>query len=178
MPMTYLKRLLLWVCTLLTAFVALPLQAVEAKAETLRLSVRRLSGADLAGHVAGTFSLSVETPDNVSAVTYLLDGRVVGRATSFPFTSQFDTDDYPEGEHELSAVARFADGAVAASPSVSLEFRSRNWLLTVRQSMLLYAVLALILVICGSLCIRRLLHIQPRLALLDYHNRTAKTGRH
>lgn len=167
MHATQVRRWLLCVCALL--MVGTPWLAPAARAETLplRLSVHRLNGANLLGHVAGTFRLTVEAPEDVRAVTFYLDGQILGRATRYPFSYGFDTSDYPKGEHQIEAVAQFADGAVATSNTISLEFRSRNWHLAVRQSMFLYAGLVLVLGVVGALIVRKLLHIQPRLVLLD-----------
>jgi hypothetical protein len=162
------RRWLLWVCVLLIAGTCLPPQVGRAEFVPLRLSVRRLNGADLWGRVAGTFSLSVETPEDVRVVTYLVDGQPVGRATSYPFTAQLDTRDFPTGEHELQAVAHFANGAVTTSNTVSLHFRSRNWLLVARQSMFLYAFVLLGLGAVGGLVVHRLMRIRPRLILLSH----------
>ncbi len=158
---------LLWICALL-ALVGL-LVPLAAHAETLpvRLSVQRIKGADLLGRVAGTFRLTVDPGGEVRAVVFYLDGQPVGRATSYPFSFEFDTGSFPKGEHQLQAVAHFADGAVATSNRISLEFRSRHWLLALRQSLFLYAAVVLALGVVGALGVRHLLHIQPRLILLD-----------
>jgi hypothetical protein len=163
----WVRRHIAWFCALLIAAALVPAVPGRAEAVSLRLSLRRRSGADLLGRIAGTFNLTVDTPESLSGVTYFLDGEIVGRATSFPFTSEIDTSDFPKGEHELQAVAHFADGTVATSAPVSREFRSRNWLLAMRQSMFLYAALVLVLATLGGLGVRRLLRIHPRLVLLD-----------
>lgn len=167
MHTTRMRRWLVWLVALLIAGALVPILPSRAESVPLRLSLRRRSGADLLGRVAGTFNMSIGTPEELSAVTYFVDGQVVGRSTSFPFTAPIDTGDFAEGEHELEAVARFADGSVATSNRLSIEFRSRNWLLAVRQSMFLYAALVLVLAVFGGLGVRRLLRIQPRLILLN-----------
>jgi hypothetical protein len=163
-----LRRHLAWLCALLIAALLVPAGPSHAEAIPLRLSLRRQNGADLLGRIAGTFRLSVQTtPKSLAGVTYFLDGEIVGRATSYPFSSEIDTSDFPKGEHELQAVAHFTDGSVVTSAPVSREFRSRNWLLAMRQSMFLYAAVVLGLGILGGLGVRRLLSIHPRLVLLD-----------
>ena len=57
--------------------------------------------------------------------------------------------------------------ALPISNTITLEFRSHRWNLAVRQSMFLYAALLLVLGVIAALGLRKLLHIQPRLVLLD-----------
>ncbi len=163
---TRIRRCLMSVCVLL---ILASLNAPMGHAETLplRLSVRRVTGADLLGRVAGTFRLAVEAPEDVRLVTFYMDGRIVGYATRYPFTFQFDTRDFPKGAHQLEAVAHFSNGAVTTSNRLSLDFRSHNWSLAMRQSMFLYAGLVLVLGTLGGLLVHRLLRIRPRLVLLD-----------
>ena len=167
MHATQVRRWLLCVCALLMAGTLWLAPATRAEALPLRLSVHRLNGANLLGHVAGTFRLTVEVPENVRAVTFYLDGQILGRATTYPFSYGLNTNDFPEGEHRIEAVVQFTDGAVTTSNTISLQFRSRNWHLAVRQSMFLYAGLVLLLGAVGALVVRQLLHVQPRLVLLD-----------
>lgn len=167
MHRTQVVRWATCVCALLAVAAWLAPMVAHAEAMPVKLSVQRLNGADLLGRVAGTFRLTVDAPQGVHTVTFYLDGRIVGQATSYPFTFGIDTGDFPKGTHQLEAVAHFSDGAVATSNSVSLDFRWRNWQLAVRQSMFLYAGLVPALGVLGGLLVRRLLRIQPRLTLLD-----------
>jgi hypothetical protein len=167
MQTTRFRRWMACACLLLVVGVLWSAPVAHAEALPLRLSLQRLNGADLLGHVSGTFRLTAEGPDNVRSVTFYLDGRILGRATTYPFSYGLDTGDFPKGEHEIEAVAQFTDGAVATSNTISLQFRSRNWHLAVRQSMFLYAGLVPVLGVVGALIVRNLLHIQPRLVLLD-----------
>jgi hypothetical protein len=140
---------------------------VRAEPSDLRLSVQRLRGADLLGHVAGTFRLSVQTAEDVQKVTFYVDGQPVAHVTDYPYVFQFDTWDFGKGLHHLQAVAHCADGSVATSNGIALEFRSRNWLIAVRQSTFLYAAVVVLLGIVGGVVVHRLLRLQPRLMLLD-----------
>ena len=139
---------------------------VRAELFSTRLTLQRVSGADVMGHVAGTFRLAVAAPDDVQKVTFYLDGEPIAEAMAYPFTFQFDTAQFAPGEHRLEAVARRSDGSVATSNSLELAFRTDNWQKAVRQSLFLYAALLVVLGVCASLAIRRLMHLQPRLRLL------------
>ncbi|MGQ9682404.1 MAG: Ig-like domain-containing protein [Anaerolineae bacterium] len=141
--------------------------AVRADLFPMRLTLQRISGADVMGHVAGTFRLAVIAPDDVQRVTFYLDGDPIAEATSHPFAFQFNTAQFAPGEHRLQAVAWRTDGSVAMSNSLDLAFRTNNWQKAVRQSLFLYAAVVVVLGICAFLAIRHLLHLQPRLQLLN-----------
>jgi len=140
---------------------------VYAEPASVKLSVHRVKGADLLGRIAGVFRFVVQGPANVRSVTFYVDGLAVAHAANYPFAFQLDTANFPQGRHKIEAVVHFSDGGVTTSNSLSLEFRPNKWSLAVRQSMFLYAGLLVILGALGALGLRRLLHIQPRLVLLD-----------
>ena len=147
------------VCVVLAAPVA------RADAAQARLTLQKLRGAEVLGRVAGTFEAAVEVPEGARLVTFYIDGRLVGWATTHPYTFRFDTRDYPIGAHRIEAVVHLADGTVATSNSISLDFRAYRWHLVVRQSMFLYAATLLALAAVAGLVVHRLLHIRPRLVL-------------
>ena len=156
------------------AFVSPP---ARAEAVSARLTVQRIRGADLLGRVAGTFRLAVDTPATVRAVTFYLDGHTIGQATRYPFSLQLDTGDFPTGGHEIQAVVHLDDGSVTTSNRVTLDFRSRNWRLAMRQSMFLYAGLTAALGALGAFAVHRLLQMQPRLARLEQRSKGLRRRR-
>ncbi len=167
MDAKWIRRCLLWTVILLVVGAFLVPLTAYAEPASVKISVHKIRGADLLGRVAGIFRVALQGPDNVRAVTFYLDGRPIAYVTSYPFAFQLDTQDFPKGAHQLEAVAHLANGSVATSNTVTLEFRSHRWNLAVRQSMFLYAALLLVLGVIGALGLRKLLHIQPRLILLD-----------
>ena len=154
-------------CALLVLGALLAPVAVRAEESPIRLTMQKLRGAELLGHIAGAFRLAVEAPSGVRLVTFYVDGKAVGYATSHPFTFRFDTRDFPQGVHELTAVARFANGTATISNSISLDFRPRKWHMAVRVSLFLYAGLLIGLCVLGGLAVHRLLRLRPRLILLN-----------
>jgi len=140
----------------------------EAERPALKLAVHKVKGADLLGRVTGIFRVAVQEPSDVSMVTFYMDGQVIAHAYSEPYAFQLDTRDFPKGAHTIEAVGYLDSGVVATSNTISLEFRSSNWHLAVRQSMLLYAGLIIVILgAIGTVSVRRLLHMHPRTILLD-----------
>ncbi len=97
----------------------------------LRLSLRKQFGFALGGQIQGTFKLTATGPDDLRAVTFKLKAEagggepiVLGQVTQAPFSLIFNTDAYPHGHYELSAVGQTAGGRVLASNVLRLEFVS------------------------------------------------------
>lgn len=65
------------------------------------------------GDIRGNFRASLQGPEeNVSQVEFLLDGEVMATVTEAPFSLDFVTSDYPDGEHMLAARVTLNDGSV------------------------------------------------------------------
>jgi hypothetical protein len=167
MNTTHLRRFTLCLLALLVIGVCLPPLTARAEPNSIEVSVRKVKGADFWGRVAGIFRLAVPSQDNLRAVTFYIDGREVGRAMRQPFAIQFNTKDFPKGVHRIEAVAQYTNGSVTTSKPLSLDFRSDNWSLAMRQSMYLYAVALLALCLVGGWIIVKLMHARPRLVLLE-----------
>lgn len=156
-----------WLSALLVLGALLVPLSVRAETWPVRLTVQKVKGAELLGHVAGDFRLAVEAPESARLVTFYLDGQPVAYATSQPFTFQFATQDFAQGVHELTAIVRFGDGVAAATNRISLDFRPRKWHLAVRGALFLYSALTIGLCLLGAVGIRQLLRLRPRLILLN-----------
>ena len=70
----------------------------------------------------GTFKLSVSGPGNIKAVTYLIDGEVIGQVSTEPFALSFNTDQYAAGFHNLSASIETVDGQTVTTAPRQFEF--------------------------------------------------------
>jgi len=152
---------------LVAVWVAVAAPVARADSAQARLTLQKVRGAEVLGRVAGTFEAAVDVPEDARLVTFYIDGRLVGWATEHPFTFRFDTRDYPKGAHRIEAVVHLADGTVATSNSISLDFRAYRWHLVVRQAMFLYAATLLGLAAVAGLVVHRLLRIRPRLVLSE-----------
>jgi hypothetical protein len=117
--------ILLFVC-------ALPLSAAAQETDdSLPISFTRDFGYAAGGKIQGTFSLKVRESDELDlvAVEFLVDGSIVFTDTESPFRYQFNTANYAEGAHTLSAVGYKSDGTSLQSSEFSREFISseRAW---------------------------------------------------
>lgn len=166
MTVRQIRRWLMVFCVMLILASMVPPPAVQAGMAPLKLSVRRLKGAELLGRVSGTFRLAVDIPEDMHAVTFYLDGQAVGQAAESPFSCQFNTRDFSTGVHRLEARGRLSDGRPVSSNVIILDFRSHRWNLAVRQSMFLYAALLLPLSALGVWGMLRLLVLRPHPATL------------
>jgi hypothetical protein len=72
--------------------------------------------------VSGTITLSASATDNVGVtkVDFLVDGVLIGTATSSPFSKALDTTTLADGAHSLNSRAYDAAGNVGTSASVSI----------------------------------------------------------
>jgi N-acetyl-anhydromuramyl-L-alanine amidase AmpD len=93
-----------------------------------------ISGATSGGAVSGMLELGANTNELVDRVTLYVDGKLVSRDASRPYSLRWDTTAAPEGEHTLLVYARGARRAALTIPVVvanAPEFPSalaRNWL--------------------------------------------------
>lgn len=129
----------------------------------VRLTVQRVRGSEVRGRVAGSFQATVDVPQDAHGVIFYLDGQAVALDGQPPYLFRFDTDDYAKGEHRIEAAAQLANGSVAPSNSVSLDFRPHKWHLAVRQSMFFYVGLLILILAVAGLALRQFLRNQPPL---------------
>ena len=116
-----MKRITLLIIGLIWLLTAVfPLSAQDEP--TLRLRLSRDFGYGSGTSVEGTFSYRVEGPDNLTEVTFFMDGEVVGSDSEAPYRLQFKTENYELGWHEMWAEGVTADGARLQSNSIRREF--------------------------------------------------------
>jgi len=102
----------------------LPVFAQEGEVE-LKLSMSRDFGyASGTGDIQGTFSMRATGPDNLVKVEFLIDDQVVNTDVESPFRFQFNTDSYPVGLHNMSAIGYTQDGLTLKSTSYQRNFVS------------------------------------------------------
>jgi hypothetical protein len=94
--------------------------AQEAK---LTLSMRRDFGySSGTGRIQGLFSLTAAGPEDLTRVTFLMDGESFGEDAEAPFKIQFDTGQFSLGEHVISARGTTSDGSELASNEIRATF--------------------------------------------------------
>jgi len=97
---------------------------VQAQQTDYRLNVSRTFGYGNGSNIRGTFTLSVAGPGNIHTVSYMIDNQLIAETTSDPFKLTFQTTQYPDGWHDLSAIVETNDGSKITTPVERLNFVS------------------------------------------------------
>lgn len=102
---------------LFVLLMAVPVGA-QGNGDTLDLVFNRDFGyGGFGGDIQGRFSMKVRSPQDLVRVVYYLDDEVVFDGSEPPFLWEFNTANFPEGQHTFRAVGYRADGSmVEASP--------------------------------------------------------------
>jgi hypothetical protein len=86
-------------------------QAVYSQTEELSLRMSRDFGyGGFNNDIQGLFSMKVTGPGDLEKVVFYIDSTVIGEVTQAPFNLQFNTDNYPLGQHTMSAVGFSSSG--------------------------------------------------------------------
>jgi hypothetical protein len=94
---------------------------------TLSLGLIRNFGYGGLGKIQGNFTLRVvDPPDDLTEVSFYLNGELMEVVTEAPFQTKFRTSDYPDGENIMSAEGVRKDGAVLYSNTVTKVFLSSD----------------------------------------------------
>jgi hypothetical protein len=97
--------------------------AVVAQGEQLTLKLSRDWGyGGFNGDIQGLFTMHVTGPTDLAKVNFYIDSTAIGEVDKAPFNLQFNTENYPLGIHELSAVGSSATGQEYHSNLVRAEF--------------------------------------------------------
>ena len=120
-----------------------------AQAPSLNLSLSRDWGyGGFNDDIQGTFSFKVSGPADLVKVEFYIDATKIGEAAQAPFNLQFVTDEYPNGDHTLSARGTTASGKVLVSPPVAARFVAAS---EGSRAMLSFVVPILVLVFAAIL---------------------------
>ena len=76
------------------------------------------------GKVQGTFSIRTSGAEDLSRVVFYLDDQVLGEVSEAPYNLRFNTDNYPNGVHQIHAAGFTGSGAELASNVIQVEFVS------------------------------------------------------
>jgi len=119
------KRLSYWLLAIGVLFTlyASRFTVAYAQNDELQLAVRRNFGYGGGSQIQGNFRMEIDTPPaGVIAVTFLIDGIAIGTDAEPPFRIDFDTENYADGWHELTAEAQTRDGRTLVSEVRRFEF--------------------------------------------------------
>lgn len=143
----WLRRFIgeVWIVLAVCGLVALP---VWAQDDGLSISVSKQFGYNMGSQIQGTFKIRVRGPEDLVAVTFLLDGETLGEATTAPFELSFKTDEYAPGWHEITAVGTMAGGQTLTARTLSFQFVSAE---AAGQGMVKLLVPILVLVVITML---------------------------
>lgn len=92
--------------------------------DRLKIHLRRDFGYSGGGQIQGRFTISVDGPQDLERVRYLLDGDPFAEVSESPFKFSFSTSDYAMGAHTLSAVGTTVSGSEVFAEGLKLEFVS------------------------------------------------------
>ena len=96
---------------------------VLAQGEQLRLGLSRDFGySGFSGDIQGLFSMKVTGPADLVRVVFYIDGDSIGEDKRAPFRLQFNTDNYPLGNHQMSAVGYSSSGLEYRSNVINAKF--------------------------------------------------------
>jgi DNA-directed RNA polymerase subunit RPC12/RpoP len=117
-----------WLSRILTLLVGVSLLALRVFAQgtepQLVLSNSRLFGYGGSGEIQGSFRLRVSGPEDLSRVVFEIDGQSMGEVTQPPWQLQYITDNFPSGEHTLTATGYTATGQELYSNEIRTRFLS------------------------------------------------------
>lgn len=78
------------------------------------------------GEIEGRFTIKVKGEQPFTRVIFYLDETVMAEVTEAPFRFQFETGDYPSGEHVLWAEGVLPDGSRQTSEKIRAVFLSKE----------------------------------------------------
>ncbi|MFN2148128.1 MAG: Ig-like domain-containing protein [Anaerolineales bacterium] len=96
----------------------------QSDGESLKLSLTRNFGYAVGGRMQGRFTVKAQGPQDLSQVTFLLDGESIAQVTQSPFRFAFSTGDYALGAHTLSATGLTSSGTTLEAKPLQVEFIS------------------------------------------------------
>lgn len=124
------RRMGTWLCQfigkalIVLGVCALAVLPTWAQEEGLSISVSKQFGYNMGSQIQGTFKIRVRGPEDLTAVTFLLDGEPLGEATAAPFELSFKTDEYAPGWHEVTAMGTTTGGQTLTARTLSFQFVS------------------------------------------------------
>jgi DNA-directed RNA polymerase subunit RPC12/RpoP len=137
------------IAILLATILAIPF-AVAAFAQTEELTLRTSRDFGYGGlnnDIQGLFSMKVTGPPDLVRVVFYIDSDAIGEVTQAPFNLQFTTDNYPLGQHNLSAVGFSSSGQQYSSNVITRNFVSSS----VGNKVALQIVIPVLVIVFGAI---------------------------
>jgi hypothetical protein len=112
------------IALLIASFISLLVTVTSiAQAEDLTLRMSRDFGyGGFNNDIQGLFSMKVTGPADLVRVVFYIDKTAIGEVTQAPFNLQFNTDNYPLGQHNLYAVGFSSSGQQYSSNIITSNF--------------------------------------------------------
>jgi hypothetical protein len=145
---TYTK---LFSLLIIAAVVAMPILVADAN-PTVSLSLYKDNGYGLGNDIAGLWTLKTSVSADTAYVEFYLGDQLQQNTTASPFSWQFDTANYPIGEHTLRAVA-YDSAGISATDQVTRNFVENN---TSGIVTLVIAVTVAIVVVAVAIAVYRI----------------------
>jgi hypothetical protein len=110
---------------LVLALAMLPAVALaQDDSGTLQINLKRTFGFAAGARIQGRFTITAKGPQDLSRVTFTLDGNQIAQISQAPFSFGFSTGDYGLGNHTLSATGMTLAGQEIEAQPLQLEFVS------------------------------------------------------
>lgn len=110
---------------ILIAFILFILLPFQNQSEEYRLGVNKSFGYNNAERIRGSFRLDITGDQTqVASVSFQVDGQEIALVNAAPFKTSLNTDAYPAGAHQLSAVVTTLDGRSISTPERTFRFLS------------------------------------------------------
>lgn len=134
---------------LLFILAGLAARPVLAQDNEFTITMRRDFGySSGTGDIQGRFSLrATEGEDDLTSVTYLLDGEPMGMVSEPPFHLEFNTDSYTPGRHTITATGLTAAGEERNANTISRNFISSDAARSTTIQLVVYIIGGLVLVL-------------------------------
>jgi hypothetical protein len=109
---------------ILLVLICSPVLAQTPETPLYRLNINRDFGYGLGADIKGLFTLRIVGPEDLESVSYFIDGELMAELDESPFTYQFNTNQYPFGAHDLTAVVTNVGGETLTTPARLMNFVS------------------------------------------------------
>ncbi|MEJ2512374.1 MAG: Ig-like domain-containing protein [Anaerolineales bacterium] len=122
------KRTIIWIfaISLVSLLLVVPVSA-QQESPDLEIKLNRDFGyGGFGGEIQGTFSIRAEGPETLAEVSFYMDETLLGKDAESPFALQFNTDNYPPGQHKYHAVGVLDDGSEIRSNEITAKVLSEE----------------------------------------------------
>jgi len=151
------KRIALFLIVFVSLLIA---NTVFAQTGQLTLSMSRDWGyGGFNGDIEGLFSMRANGPADLARVEFYIDSTKIGEVNQPPFNLQFNTDDYPLGNHQLYAIGYSTSGQEYRSNVIPANFVPKQSTLKFLLPVLGVVVAAILLSTLVPLIARRRTHL-------------------